>query len=108
MEMEEIMSVKTKKWLHETIEKLSDSDIEKLQKHIESLFVKSILSKKEISNTEGIPNPEPTGKPKKILTAINKSHQVTKEDADALLQSIREGEIPVRFDSVFDKSTGKN
>ena len=46
MEMEEIMSVKTKKWLHDTIEKLSDSDIEKLQKHIESLFVKSILSKK--------------------------------------------------------------
>lgn len=98
MELEEIMSVKTKKWLHDTIEKLSDSDIEKLQKHIESLSVKSILSKKEINNTEGILNPEPTGKPKKIFTAINKSHQVTKEDADALIQSIREGEISVRFD----------
>ena len=102
------MSVETKKWLHDTIEKMPDSDIEKLQKYIESLFVKSILSKKDISNTEGIQNPEPTGKPKKILAAINKSRQVTKEDADALLQSIREGEIPIRFDSVFDKSTGKN
>ncbi len=101
------MSVETKKWLHDTIEKMPDSDIEKLQKYIESLFVKSILSKKDISNTESIQNLEPTGKPKKILAAINKSHQVTKEDADVLLQSIREGEIPIRFDSVFDKSTGK-
>ena len=102
------MSVETKKWLHDTIEKLSDADIEKLQKYIEPLFVKSTLSKKDISNAEGIPNIEPAGKPKKILAAINRSHQVTIEDADSLLQSIREGEIPMRFDSVFDKLPGKD
>ena len=102
------MSVETKKWLHDTIEKLSDADIEKLQKYIECLSVKSILLRKEISNTEGISNPAPSGKPQKILAAIDKSHQVTKEDADALLQSIREGERPMRFDSIFDKSTSKN
>lgn len=96
------MSVKRKKWLQDTIEKLSDSDIEKLQKYVESLSVKSALSRKDIRNPESIQNPNPAGKPKQILTAINKSHQVTKEDADALLQSIKEGEIPTQFDSVFD------
>ena len=101
------MSVETRKWLHDTIEKLSDADIERLQKYIERFSVKSILLRKDFSNTDGIPNPAPSGKPKKILAAIDKSHQVTKEDADALLQSIREGEIPMRFDSVFDESAGK-
>ncbi len=101
------MSVEKRKWLHDTIEKLSDADIERLQKYIERLSVKSILLRKDFSNTDGIPNPAPSGKPKKILAAIDKSHQVTKEDADALLQSIREGKIPMRLDSVFDESAGK-
>ena len=90
------MSVERKKWLQDTIEKLSDSDIEKLQKYVESLSVKSPLSKKDIRNPESIQKSNPAGKPKQILTAINKSHQVTKEDADALLQSIKEGEIPTQ------------
>ena len=64
------MSVKRKEWLQDTIEKLSDSDIEKLQKYVESLSVKSPLSKKDIRNPESIQNPNPAGKPKQILTAI--------------------------------------
>lgn len=102
------MSVKTKKWVLDTVEKLSHPEIEELQKYLEYLIWKSQLSTKGFSKPQDSPNPEPKGQPKQILEAVNKSHQVTMEDAEALLQSIKEGEIPMRFDSAFDESTGKN
>ena len=75
---------------------------------MEYLVWKSKLSSEGYSTQQDILNPEPTGKPTEILAAIRESHPVTMEDAEALMQSIREGEIPMRFDTIFDKSTGNN
>jgi hypothetical protein len=38
----------------------------------------------------------------RVVEAIEKSNEVTIEDAEALLQSIKEGEIPMRFSSPFE------
>ena len=100
------MSVRTKKRVLDTVEKLSHPEIEELEKYLEYLTWKSQLSKTSFSNSQDSPNPEPKGQPKQILEALNKSHQVTIEDVEALLQSIKEGEIPIRFDSAFDESAG--
>ena len=40
---------------------------------------------------------------RRILEAIDKSHDVTMEDAEALLKVIKENQMPVRFDSPFDE-----
>ena len=37
----------------------------------------------------------------RIIEAVEKSHDVTLEDAEALLQVIKENQMPVRFDSPF-------
>ncbi|MBI1924608.1 hypothetical protein HYR99_10185 [Candidatus Poribacteria bacterium] len=37
----------------------------------------------------------------RIIEAVEKSHDVTIEDAEALLQVIKENQMPVRFDSPF-------
>ena len=37
----------------------------------------------------------------RIIAAIEKSYDVTVEDAEALLQVIKENQMPVRFDSPF-------
>ena len=63
-----------------------------------------------MSVTTKIGNPQDSsklkrkGQPRQILAAINKSYDVTPEDAKALLVSIKAGEIPMRFDSVFGES----
>ena len=47
---------------------------------------------------------KPTGKNpivQRIIEAVEKSHDVTLEDAEALLQAIKENQMPVRFDSPF-------
>lgn len=74
-------------------------EIEKLKRYLEHLISKSQHSIEGFGEPSGLPNLEPKGRPKQILEAINKSHQVTMEDAEALLQAIEEGEIPIRFDS---------
>ena len=101
------MSVPTKKWVLDTVEKLSASEIVELKRYLEYLIWKSQLS---TANLETLPNSlksEPTGRPTQVLAALNRSHQVSIEDAEALLQSIKEGEIPIQFDSDFDESAGK-
>ena len=48
--------------------------------------------------------PKPTDKNPivgRIIEAVEKSHDVTLEDAEALLQAIKENQMPVRFDSPF-------
>ena len=48
--------------------------------------------------------PKPTNKnpiAQRIIEAVEKSHDVTLEDAEALLQVIKENQMPVRFDSPF-------
>ena len=84
------MSVTTKEWVLETVAKLPTPERGELKQYLEYLIWKS-------------QKPKRTGQPKQVLEAINKSHDVTMEDACALLQSIKEGEIPMRFDSPFDK-----
>ena len=58
------------------------------------------------SNSEISENlePTPTGKnpmAQRIIEAVEKSHDVTLEDAEMLLQVIKENQMPVRFDSPF-------
>ena len=101
------MSVTTRKWLLDTVEKLSDSEIVELRRYLEYLIWKSQLSTANLETPSDSPKSEPTGQPTQVLADLNKSHQVSIEDAKALLQSIKEGEIPIRFDSDFDESAGK-
>ena len=101
------MSVTTRKWLLDTVEKLSDSEIAELSRYLEYLIWKSQLSIVSLETAPDLPKSEPTGQPTQVLAALNRSHQVSIEDAEALLQSIKEGEIPIRFDSDFDESAGK-
>lgn len=98
------MSVTTKKWVLNTVEKLSASEIEELKHYLEYLVWKSQTLTGSLGNPKDLPKLGRRGQPKQILEAINKSHDVTTEDAAALLQSIKEGEIPMRFDSDFDES----
>jgi len=101
------VSVTTKKWVLDTVEKLSDSEIVELKRYLEYLIRKSQLSTASLETPPNSPKSEPTGRPTQVLAALNRSHQVSIEDAEALLQSIEEGEIPIRFDSDFDESAGK-
>ncbi len=101
------MSVKTRKWLLDTVEKLSDSEIVELRRYLEYLIWKSQFSTASLETPPNSPKSEPTGQPSQVLAALNRSHQVSIEDAEALLRSIKEGEIPIRFDSDFDESAGK-
>ncbi len=102
------MSVARKKWVLDTVEKLSVSEIEELKRYLEYLVWKSQTPTGSLENLQDLPKLERKGQPKQILEAINKSHDVTTEDAEALLHSIKEGEIPMRFDSDFDESKVKS
>ncbi len=101
------MSVTTKKWVLNTVEKLSAAEIEELKRYLEYLVWKSESPTERLGTPQDLPKPEPTGQPSQVLAAINRSDQVSIEDAEALLQSIKDGEIPMRFDSVFDESEGE-
>ncbi len=101
------MSIMTKKWVLNTIEKLSTSEIEELRRYVEYLVWRSEIPTERLGAPQDSSKPEPTGQPSQVLAAINRSHQVSIEDAEALLQSIKDGEIPMRFDSVFDESEGE-
>ncbi len=100
------MSVRTKKWVLNTVEKLSVSDLEELKRYLEYLVWKSEILTENLENPQDSSKLKRKGQPKRILAAINKSHRVTLEDAKALLDSIKAGEIPMRFDSAFDEEKG--
>ena len=99
--------ITTKKWVLNTIDKLSTSEIEELKRYLEYIVQKSQIPTGSLGNPKDLPKLEQKGQPRQILAAINKSHRVTMEDAEALLHSIKEGEIPMRFDSEFDESEGE-
>lgn len=101
------MSVLTKKWVLDTVEELSASEIEELKRYLEYLVWKSKIPTESLGNLQEASKLKRKGQPERILAAINKSHRVTPEDAKALLDSIKEGEIPMRFDSVFDELEGE-
>ena len=69
------MSVTTRGWVLETVAKLPTPEIGELKQYLEYLIWKS-------------QKPKQKGQPKQVLEAINRSHDVTMEDALALLQSI--------------------
>lgn len=98
------MSVTTKKWILNTVERLSASEIEELKCYLEYLIWKSEILTESLGNPQNSSRLKQKGQPSRILAAINKSHHVTPEDATTLLNTIKEGEIPIRFDSVFDES----
>lgn len=101
------MSVTTKKWILNAVEKLSASEIEELKQYLEYLVWKSQIPAESLGSLQNMPKSKRKGQPRQILEAINKSHHVTTEDAEALLHSIKEGEIPMRFDSDFDELEGE-
>lgn len=101
------MSATTRNWVLDTVKKLPHDEIEQLKNYLESLICKSQQSTEGVSIPQNISETESKGKPEQILQALNKSHEVSIEDAEVLLQSIKEGEIPIRFKSTFDKSAGK-
>ena len=98
------MSVTTKNWVLKTVEKLSAAEIEELRHYLEYLVWKSEIPTEHLGTPQDSPKPEPTGQPSQVLAAVNRSHQVSIEDAETLLQSIKDGEIPIRFDSTFNES----
>lgn len=98
------MSVTRKKWVINTVEKLSTSEIEELKRYLEYLVWKSEIPTENLENLQDSSKLKRKGQPKRISAAINKSHDVTPEDAEALLNAIKEGEIPMCFDSRFDES----
>lgn len=98
------MSVRTKNWVLKTVEKLSAAEIEELRCYLEYLVWKSETPTERLGTSQDSPKLEPTGQPSQVLAAINRSHQVSIEDAEALLQSIKDGEIPIRFNSAFVES----
>ena len=75
------MSMTTREWILETVAKLPTPEMRELKQYLEYLIWKSQRPKRK-------------GQPKQILEATNRSDDVTMEDAIALLQSIKEGEIP--------------
>ena len=101
------MSVTTKKWVLNTVEKLSITELEELKRYLEYLVWKSEIPTENLENLQDSSKLKRKGQPKRILAAINKSHDMTPEDAETLLNAIKEGEIPMRFDSVFDESESK-
>lgn len=98
------MSVTTKEWVLNTVEKLSTAELEELKRYVEYLLWKSETPTENLEKPQDSSELKRKGQPKRILAAINKSHDVTPEDAEALLNAIKEGEIPMRFDSPFDES----
>ena len=98
------MSGTGKKWIIDAVEKLSAAEIEELKRYLEYLVWKSEIPTERFGTLQDSPKPEPTGQPSHVLAAINRSDQVSIEDAEALLQSIKDGEMPMRFDSVFVES----
>ena len=82
----------TREQVMEMISKLPEKDLERLKEYGEYLVWRSKHQTKSDAQ--------------RILEAINQSHEVTMEDAEALLQSIEESKMPVNFDSPFEQSHG--
>ena len=84
------MSGTTKKWVLNTVDKLSTSEIEELKCYLEYLVWKSKMPTERLGSTEDSPKPEPIGQPSQVLAAINRSDEVSIADAEALLNAIED------------------
>ena len=82
------VSVTTKKWVLNTVQKLSTSELEELKHYLEYLIQKSQSPTRSLGNLQDSPKSERKCQPRQILEAISKSNDMTMEDAEALLYSI--------------------
>lgn len=95
----------------QAVELIKQLSTEKLKAGVDYL---NALQDKEVeeathevtSDSEVSENLEPKSTDKnptaqRIIEAVEKSHDVTLEDAEILLQVIKENQMPVRFDSPF-------
>ena len=90
------MQTTTREWVLDTVAKLPEKDIEQLKDYLEFLTWKSKQMK---------PEPKQTGKnliAQRIIKAMEQPPHLTHEDVEALRQSIKEGKMPVKFDSPFE------
>ena len=97
----------TKKWVLNTVEKLSTSEIEELKRYFGISRLEIRDPNRKFRKPQDSSKLKRKGQPKRILASINKSHDVTPEDAEALLNAIKDGKILMRFDSVFDELESK-
>ena len=86
------MQATTRGWILDTVSKLPEKDIELLRDYLEFLVWK---------NNQVEPGKNPIAQ--RIIQAMEQPPELTHGDADALLQSIEEGKIPMRFESPFDE-----
>jgi hypothetical protein len=90
------MQTTTREWIHKTVDELPDRETEQLKDYLEFLTWKSKQQESE---------PKQTGKNpivQRIVKAMEKPPHLTHEDLEALRQSIKEGKMPLRFDSPFE------
>ena len=91
------MQSTTKEWIIQTVSQLSEKDAEQLKDYLEFLTWKSKQQKPVLENTRKNPIAQ------RIIKAMEKPPHLTHEDVEALRQSIKEGKMPVKFDSLFEQ-----
>jgi len=85
------MQATTKEWVLDTVSQLPEKEMEQLRDYLEFLMWKTEQWKSEGQHLS-----------QRIIEVVEQSHDVTMEDAEALLQAIEEGKRPVRFGSPFE------
>ena len=77
----------TREWIHQAFDQLPDREAEQLKDFLEFLTWKANQKKPEPKST--IKNPMA----QRIIEAIEQSHDVSIEDSEALLQTIKEAQL---------------
>jgi hypothetical protein len=67
----------------------------------EGTEVEVLIRQEKVAETA--PGGYPKGSSKGLLAALNIPARCTSDDVDALVQSMRHGEQPVRFEGIFDQ-----
>lgn len=96
MQKEDIVTDNVKRRVIDTFEKLSPREVEELQNYLKYLIWKSQSTTTDYIIKQDSQISESSGRPKQIIAAINKSHDVSLENAHALIKSIKEGDSPIR------------
>lgn len=94
------------------LEQLSLADLEAVINYLSNLKDREVTQQAAISS-ETAQNPEPKAAGKnpiaqRIIEAVEKSYDVTMEDAEALLRVIKENQQPMQFKSPFEVSEHEN
>lgn len=77
-----------------------------MKQYLEYHVWRSEIPTEHLGNPQDASKLKRKGQPIRILAALNKSHDMTPEDAETLLNAIKKGELPMRFDSAFDEEKG--